>query len=421
MNRLLLIFSLCAAATAAQAAPYWGVAVSTGAGTATAALAGTLKVYASTAAASPVIAVSGKTGKITAASAALSGTLTVSSTTEVQTAVLYSTMNVYGSLRFEDYAVTHPSAFKIDLSTAYNAMRIGNNVWGGQWGNSAWANISGAKIDLGNGAAESQTYTTMANLTNAAAAQQFTSRLAAGNTTADVFRWNASKNGITTDTALFGMNNSYNVYARYGLSAASMTVTGGAISINGLDYSMPSARGAAATVLSENGSGGLYWQSMGALSNPPGTVITFVSSACPGGYLTADGTSVSTAAYANLFSVMGYTFGGSGGSFNLPDLRGYFVRGYDSGAGRDSGRAFASVQTDAFQGHYHANNPDSATQYINYAGGGTQGWSGGGNYQGGIYSLTTTGAPAPDTANGTPRTAAETRPKNIALQYCVKY
>ena len=41
-------------------------------------------------------------------------------------------------------------------------------------------------------------------------------------------------------------------------------------------------------------------------------------------------------------------------TFNLPDLRGEFVRGWDDGRGIDSGRAFASVQNSANKSHSHS-------------------------------------------------------------------
>lgn len=53
---------------------------------------------------------------------------------------------------------------------------------------------------------------------------------------------------------------------------------------------------------------------------PAGTVIAFAASAVPNGWLACDGSSVTTGAYPTLFSVVGYTYGGSGASFTLPDL-----------------------------------------------------------------------------------------------------
>jgi microcystin-dependent protein len=50
-----------------------------------------------------------------------------------------------------------------------------------------------------------------------------------------------------------------------------------------------------------------------------------------------DGSSLSTTTYSRLFAEIGYIWGGSGASFNLPNLSDRFFRGKDSGAGRDSG------------------------------------------------------------------------------------
>ena len=50
--------------------------------------------------------------------------------------------------------------------------------------------------------------------------------------------------------------------------------------------------------------------------------------------------------YSDLFNVIGITFGSGDGSttFNIPDLRGEFIRGYDGNRGVDSGRVFGSFQ-----------------------------------------------------------------------------
>ena len=51
-----------------------------------------------------------------------------------------------------------------------------------------------------------------------------------------------------------------------------------------------------------------------------GIVIPWSSASIPSGFLECNGQSVSTSTYANLFAVIGYTYGGSGASFNVPDL-----------------------------------------------------------------------------------------------------
>ena len=51
-----------------------------------------------------------------------------------------------------------------------------------------------------------------------------------------------------------------------------------------------------------------------------GLVIPWGSTSIPTGFLECNGQSVSTATYAALFAVIGYTYGGAGASFNVPDL-----------------------------------------------------------------------------------------------------
>jgi microcystin-dependent protein len=60
---------------------------------------------------------------------------------------------------------------------------------------------------------------------------------------------------------------------------------------------------------------------------PTGSVMMWTTNTPPSGWLLCDGTSVLTSSYAALFAVVGYTFGGSGGSFTLPDFRNRFPVG----------------------------------------------------------------------------------------------
>lgn len=77
---------------------------------------------------------------------------------------------------------------------------------------------------------------------------------------------------------------------------------------------------------------------------PVGTVMFYASAAVPIGWLKCDGSLVSRNAFPQLFGKIGYTYGGSGNDFRLPDLRGEFLRGWDDGRGIDAGRAFGSLQ-----------------------------------------------------------------------------
>jgi len=63
--------------------------------------------------------------------------------------------------------------------------------------------------------------------------------------------------------------------------------------------------------------------------DPIGTIKMYGGSSAPNGYLLCDGSAVSTTTYASLFAVIGYSFGGSGSSFNVPafhDATGRFPR-----------------------------------------------------------------------------------------------
>jgi microcystin-dependent protein len=68
-----------------------------------------------------------------------------------------------------------------------------------------------------------------------------------------------------------------------------------------------------------------------------GSVLIWLTATPPEGYLECDGAAVSRTEYASLFEIIGTSFGEGDGSttFNLPDFRGQFLRGWDHGAGVD--------------------------------------------------------------------------------------
>lgn len=144
---------------------------------------------------------------------------------------------------------------------------------------------------------------------------------------------------------------------------------------------------------------------------PVGTIIHTVQSSAPAGFLKANGAAVSRTTYSTLFALIGTDYGNGNGSttFTLPDLRAEFIRSWDDSRGVDSGRTLGSGQLDAFQGHFHSI-PVRAT-----------GGLGGSNTGETSNGASVTGVPSTDGTNGTPRTAAETRPRNIALLACIKY
>ena len=82
-----------------------------------------------------------------------------------------------------------------------------------------------------------------------------------------------------------------------------------------------------------------------------GQVCFFAMDTAPDGFLKANGAAVSRTTFSALFNAIGTAFGAGDGSttFNLPDMRGEFPRGWDDGRGVDSGRSFGTAQLDQMQ------------------------------------------------------------------------
>lgn len=88
---------------------------------------------------------------------------------------------------------------------------------------------------------------------------------------------------------------------------------------------------------------------------PVGTVNYFARQFPPEGWLLCDGREVLRDVFADLFNMLGTSFGDGDGksTFNLPDLRGEFIRGLDMGRGVDISRELGSSQTDGIKKHNH--------------------------------------------------------------------
>jgi hypothetical protein len=116
------------------------------------------------------------------------------------------------------------------------------------------------------------------------------------------------------------------------------------------------------------------------LNTPAGAVMAFNLATCPTNWAAADGTN------------------------STPDLRGEFVRGLDNGRGADPGRVLASSQNDEIKTHTH-----STVQMI------------GNNNIDGVDSVTTHSGEHHNEARQTGASGGnETRPRNVALLYCIK-
>ncbi len=183
----------------------------------------------------------------------------------------------------------------------------------------------------------------------------------------------------------------------------------------------------------------------------------FARSTAPSGYLKCNGAAISRTTYAALFSAIGTTFGAGDGSttFNIPDLRGEFIRGWDDARGVDTSRVFGSWQdgqnlshthtaTVGSYGHAHTWSGTTTTDGVHQHGTGmysaavgngssfdtdeVKGNGGGGGFltsSNGWHSHTVSGTTSSDSHTHAVTNAAsggtEVRVRNRALLYCIKY
>ncbi len=179
---------------------------------------------------------------------------------------------------------------------------------------------------------------------------------------------------------------------------------------------------------------------------PTGSVLSYVGTTAPQGWLLCDGAAVSRQQYPALFAIMGTSHGRGDGTttFNLPDYRGRFLRGVDGPDGGnadrdpDSGNRMAplaggnaggvgSVQNDALAGHRHLTVVRNSNALIaDLAAAGQS-----------IAQIRTLGSPElvnanfeydlgaateePDTGRTSLSGGSETRPKNSAVYFIIKH
>ena len=156
------------------------------------------------------------------------------------------------------------------------------------------------------------------------------------------------------------------------------------------------------------------------MSIPPGTVISVAASVAPAGYLKANGAEISRTAYSALFGCIGTSFGAgtAGTTFSIPDLRGEFIRGWvDNRVGVDTGTTFGRSQDWSIENITSADTGARRTDYDpaptgpSYHVHVSSGLGGGGvPYQ-----------PIAFDASRQVKASTETRPRNIALLYCIRY
>jgi hypothetical protein len=158
---------------------------------------------------------------------------------------------------------------------------------------------------------------------------------------------------------------------------------------------------------------------------PAGTIVAYGGSIPPAGWLLCDGQSYNrTGQYANLFGAIGTNFGFPNiNQFNVPDLRGMFLRGQmglrndglgdldntsriASGTNGAVGNNVGSYQSDELKSHNHKQGDRIGSQNVgNIAAGGLNGITDNNN------SLTYTSLTG----------GSETRPKNVYVNYIIKH
>lgn len=92
-----------------------------------------------------------------------------------------------------------------------------------------------------------------------------------------------------------------------------------------------------------------------ALNGMVASIAPFSTPTPPEGWLECNGQIVNREEYSRLFEKIGITFGAGDSvtTFQLPDLRGQFVRGWDPSGEIDGERELGSLQSDQIQTHRH--------------------------------------------------------------------
>jgi microcystin-dependent protein len=178
---------------------------------------------------------------------------------------------------------------------------------------------------------------------------------------------------------------------------------------------------------------------------PSGTILPFggPKSKIPAGYLACDGAIYNSTMYPTLFNAIGNAWGGSGTSFNVPDLRGQFLRGAAEGQGTDpdrgsryakhsggaSGDNVGSYQNNEMQSHNHSGNTSTNGNHSHTWLRGMEGddsGSGGShseftNIGGSHNSVIGAAGDHSHSLNVNSTGGSETRPNNAYVLYIIKY
>lgn len=174
-----------------------------------------------------------------------------------------------------------------------------------------------------------------------------------------------------------------------------------------------------------------------SIAPPIGSIVAYTVSNSPDGWFICDGSSVNRVVYAQLFAVIGTTFGSGDGftTFNLPNYQGAFLRGTGTN-GVYSGPALNSSQNHATQTHTHiassvvtdpghTHTQTTINDDFNNSGANPPGFasdSAGSRTWSNISTSTTGITVATTIANSTTNVNVdETRPYNFGVYWIIKY
>lgn len=159
--------------------------------------------------------------------------------------------------------------------------------------------------------------------------------------------------------------------------------------------------------------------SSGGEAAPPGTIVAFAGDVVniPVGWMLCNGAAINRVSYSNLYNAIGTAWGVGDGSttFNIPDLRGQFLRGVNLGSGNDpdagsrtannggnSGDNVGSYQGFQVQSHTHTFTTQN-TPHGTFTSNPTRGYDNAWTKETSAYG------------------GSETRPKNAGVHYIIKY
>ncbi len=153
---------------------------------------------------------------------------------------------------------------------------------------------------------------------------------------------------------------------------------------------------------------------------PAGFVMAYAHETIPSGWIECDGRAISRTTYLDLFNAISTHYGIGDGvtTFNIPDLRGQFIRGWDHGAGTDpdaasrtnrgdgtTGDNVGTKQSDINKAHTHAYTSPLIGTHPNLERD---------SHGSAVEYPTENGATSVSDGGN------ETRPKNIQMPWCIK-